>query len=55
MLQELPESPTLNIGANYERCRTLHEYNTNLGSITRRDKNVARILNNPKPKISPLS
>ena len=53
ILQELPKSPTRNMKANYEKYRTLHEYSTNLGSMTRCDKSIARILYNPK--ISPLS
>ena len=48
ILPELPKSPTRNIIANYEKCRTLHEYNRNLRSITRCDKSIARILDNPK-------
>ena len=51
--QELPKSPTRNIIPNYEKYRTLHEYNTNLRSITRCDKSIARILYSAK--ISPLS
>ena len=48
ILQELPTCPTRNIIANYEKWRTLHEYNRNLKSITRCDKSIARILDNPK-------
>ena len=51
--QELPNSPTRNIKANYEKYRTLNEYSTKLSSMTRCDKSIARILN--IPKISPLS
>ena len=47
-IQELSKSPTRSIIANYEKCRTLHEYNRNLRSITRCDKSTARILDNPK-------
>ena len=53
ILQELPKSPTRNIKADYEKYRTLNEYSTNLRSMTRCDKNIARILD--IPKISPLS
>ena len=52
-LQELLQSPIRNIIANYEKKRILHEYHTNLRSITRCNKSTARILNNPK--ISQLS
>ena len=51
--EELPKSLIRNIKSNYEKYRTLHEYNTNLRSITRCDKSIGRILDNPK--ISPLS
>ena len=47
-VQELPQSPTRNKIANYEKHRTIHEYNSNLRSITRCNKSTARILNNPK-------
>ena len=47
ILQELPKRPTRNIIANYEKYRTLHEYNRNLRSITRCDKSTARIFDNP--------
>ena len=53
ILEELPKSQTRNIKSNYEKYRTLHEYNTNLRSRTRCDKSIARILDNPK--IFPLS
>ena len=53
ILQELLKSPTRNIKANYEKYRTLNEYSTNLRSMTRCDKSIARILD--IPQISPLS
>ena len=53
ILQELSKSPTRNIKANYEKYRTLNEYSTNLRSMTRCDKSIARILD--ISKISPLS
>ena len=53
ILQELPKSPKRNIKANYEKYQTLNEYSTNLRSMTRCDKSIARSLDNPK--ISPLS
>ena len=46
-------APTRNTISNYEKYQTLHENNTNLRSITRCDKSIATILDNPK--ISPLS
>ena len=51
--QELPKSPRRNKISKYKKYRTLHDYNMNLGSITRCDKSIARILDNPKN--SPLS
>ena len=48
-----PRSSTRNIISNYEKYQKLHEHNTNLRSITRSDKSIARIL--AKLKISPLS
>ena len=53
ILQELSKSPTRNIKANYEKYRTLNEYSTNLKSMTRCDKSMARILD--IPKMSPVS
>ena len=51
--EELLKNLTRNMIANYEKYRTLHEYNRNLRSITQCDKSIVRILNNPI--ISPLS
>ena len=48
ILQELSKSPTRNIKAKYEKYRTLNEYSTNLKSMTRCDKSIARILDIPK-------
>ena len=45
ILQELPKSPTRNIKTNYEKYGTLNEYSTNLRSMTRCDKSIARSLN----------
>ena len=45
ILQELSNSPTRNIKAKYEKYGTLNEYSTNLRSMTRCDKSIARILN----------
>ena len=46
--QEFPKSPRQNIISKYEKYRTLYEYNTNLRSITRCDKSIARILDKQK-------
>ena len=48
ILQELPKSPTRNIKANYEKYRTLNEYNRNLRSMTRYDKSTESVLDIPK-------
>ena len=44
ILQELPKKPTRNKKAYYEKYRTLHEYSTDLRSMTRCGKSIVRIL-----------